>query len=296
MKHCLYAGILLVFNTLIVSAQNSELLEEPDTVKTAKASLTLATIYANDVNYYGQSSADKLPYVLGNATLSFTSGFYFSASAYKLIDIGSGVSGVDLSAGYDFDLTKNLGGSVSFSRSFFPDSSLFLQSANLNMISGSLDYDWKWFNTGIYADYAIGDEDAWFLTFKASRLLDLGSLFNEKDYISFEPAFEVVGGNQSIITTEEIPANNGNNSSNGKGKGLGKIINLPVGKNKSPQYREIESTSFDLLSYNLKLPLAYNRASYAIEATYQGSVLSNKIEGASQKPRSFLYLGLYYIF
>jgi hypothetical protein len=158
------------------------------------------------------------------------------------------------------------------------------------MASGSLNYDWQWLNTGLYVDYAIGDQSALFTTFNVSKLFDLGGI-TAKDYISFEPSVEIVGGTQRITTTEEVPQSDG-----GGGGALGRIINLPRRENRPPQYREVESNSFDLLSYNLKLPVAYNRANYAVEATYQGSILSNKVDGASQKPRSFLYLGFYYMF
>ena len=290
MKRYLYLSIALFAGVSTVFAQKSERSDlKTDSTEVQKTSLSMATIYASDASYYGQASSERLPYVLANASLNFPSGFFLSAGAYKLINIGSGISGVDLTAGYDFNITKNLTSSVSFSRSFFPDSSLFLQSANLNMASASVNYDWQWLNTGVNADYAIGDQSALFMTFNASKLIDLGSI-SSKDYISLEPAIEVVGGTQRITTTEQIPQNNG-----GVG-GLNRIINFPGRNNRSPEYREIESSSFDLLSYNLKLPLAYNRANYAVEATYQGSILSNKVDGASQKPRSFLYLGFYYSF
>lgn len=291
MKQYLFLLIALFFVGFSALAQKTTSAETAaDTTETPKTSLSLASIYASDANYYGQTSVDRLPYVLANATLNFPSGFFLSAGAYKLINIGSGVSGIDLSAGFDFKLSKNLSSSLSFSRSFFPDSSLFLQSANLNMASGSLNYDWQWINTGLYVDYAIGDQSALFTTFNVSKLFDLGGI-TSKDYISFEPSVEVVGGTQRITTTEEVPQN-----SDGSRNPVVDLINLPNGKSRKPQYRQIESNSFDLLSYNLKLPVAYNRANYAVEATYQGSILSNKVEGASQKPRSFLYLGFYYMF
>ncbi|MBC7916152.1 MAG: hypothetical protein H7Y07_18765, partial [Pyrinomonadaceae bacterium] len=154
----------------------------------------------------------------------------------------------------------------------------------VNMASASLSYDWKVFNTGLNADYAIDDESALYMTFNISKSLDLGSL-GAKDYISLEPTFQLAGATQRITTTEVIPPPQ-----------RGGFLPLPLSKKaRKPQYREVTTTSFDLLSYNLKLPLAYNRANYAIEATYQGSVLS-KAASDSQKIRSFFNLGFYYIF
>src|SRR5688500_13624183 len=195
-----------LFSALLAHSQTAPAAAEVDTTEQARTSLSLATIYANDVNYYGQSSTERLPYVLAHASLNFKSGFFMSAGAYKLINYGTGVSGVDLTAGFNFDLSKNLSSSLSFTKSFFPDSSLFLQSANQNMASASLEYDWQWLKTVLSADYALGDQDALFTTFNASKLIDLGSLFSPKDYITLEPSFELVAGTQLITTQEELPS------------------------------------------------------------------------------------------
>jgi hypothetical protein len=56
------------------------------------------------------------------------------------------------------------------------------------------------------------------------------------------------------------------------------------------------STSFDLLSYNLKLPVAYNRAHYLIEAAYQLSVLSKRGDIGTGNTNSFFTLSFYYQF
>src|SRR5688572_12918977 len=97
--------IVLISGSFNVFAQSPDRTDiETDTTETPKTSLTLATIYANDASYYGQASTERLPYVLGYASLSFPNGFFLAGGAYKLINYGSGISGVDLSAGYDFKL------------------------------------------------------------------------------------------------------------------------------------------------------------------------------------------------
>ncbi|MBC7912929.1 MAG: hypothetical protein H7Y07_02300, partial [Pyrinomonadaceae bacterium] len=249
MKRNIFILLILVMNSFVF-AQKSDV--KADSTEKTKTSLSLASIYASDASYYGQTASERLPYVLANASLNFASGFFISAGAYKLITIGSGISGIDLSAGFDFKLTKKLSSSISYTRSFFPDSSLLLQSTNVNMASASLSYDWKVFNTGLNVDYAIGDENALYMTFNISKSLDLGSI-GAKDYISIEPTFQLAGATQRITTTEVIPPPQ-----------RGGFLPLPLSKKaRKPQYREVTETSFDLLSYNLKLPLAYNRANYA---------------------------------
>ena len=55
-------------------------------------------------------------------------------------------------------------------------------------------------------------------------------------------------------------------------------------------------TTFDLLSYNLKLPIAYSRANYLIELSTQFSLLSNKTQIQPGKLNTFFTASFYYQF
>jgi hypothetical protein len=282
MKQYIFTILFFTISCLALSQTR-----ETDSVEAKKTTVTLATIYNSNANYYGQTTLEPLPYVLGNVSVKFLNGFFLSASAYKLVNVGSGISGADLTAGFDFNLSKNLTSSLSYSRSFYPDNSLLLQATNLNTISGSLAYDFKYFTSSFNVDYIPGQDGALFTTLNFSKSIDLGSL-SSKDYFSIDPSFSIVGGTQRITTSEEVPP---------PSKGGGLFGQLPLNKDKrKPEYKTVESTSFDLFSYNLKLPVSYNRTSYSIEAAYQGTILSNRFEGASNKPLSFFTLGFYYMF
>jgi hypothetical protein len=97
--------ILLVFALLFAS---DSFAQRDSTQEDAKrTTLTLAGIYGNNANYYGQTAEQKLPYVLTNASLRLKSGLYFSAGSYKLINAGgSAISELDLSAGFETDISK----------------------------------------------------------------------------------------------------------------------------------------------------------------------------------------------
>ncbi|MHB1180108.1 MAG: hypothetical protein ACYCZO_17490, partial [Daejeonella sp.] len=101
-----------------------------DSTALKKNTLTLAGIYGNNANYYGQTADERLPYALSNATLQLKSGFYLSAGLYKLLNsTSSGISELDLSAGFDFNLSKDLSGSLGYTRSIFAKNSPLLQAA-----------------------------------------------------------------------------------------------------------------------------------------------------------------------
>ncbi|MGB4398126.1 MAG: hypothetical protein WBJ10_02065 [Daejeonella sp.] len=283
MKH--YLSLLLFSISLTALGQQAP----RDTVKTSdKPSLTLATLYSSNTNYYGQTTAGRFPYLLAYGGLAFNSGFSISATGYKILNADGGGTGADLTAGFDFNLSKNLSAGIGYTRSFFPDSSFFLQSQNLNMFSGKLGYDFNWLTAGLNADYNPGQEGALYLSFDVKKAIELIA-FNQSDYISIEPAFEVVGSTQQITSTEEVP------SSSTQNKGLG-IIKLPGKRSdQKPEYRTVQSTSFDVLSYNFKLPLAYSTRKFMVEAGYQASLISRDTEASFKNPRSFFSLGLYYV-
>ncbi|HEY0769124.1 MAG TPA: hypothetical protein VGD31_02235 [Sphingobacteriaceae bacterium] len=256
---------------------------QQDSTKTS--SLTLAAIYGNTANYYGQSTDEKLPYMLSYAGYRLKSGFYISASALKLLYYGNGISAIDLSGGFNFNLSENLEADLSYTRSFYEKNSPLLQTANENTLSGVLNYDFNVFKTGLSADYVFGNQSDVFLSFNSSKLIDLGSI-TEKDYISLEPSVSIIGGSSRYYETYTVERK--------RRQGLFD----PLFPKPQPQTETttVETTSFDIMSYGLTLPIAYNRANYSLEASYQASFLGKKFSEGSNKPRSFFNLSVYYQF
>ena len=279
-------GCILLVTCLLVAANAFAQRDSVD-AEAKRTSLTLAGIYGNNANYYGQTAEEKLPYILTNAALRFKNGFYFSAGSYKLINAGgSAISELDLSAGFEADLAKNFSGSIGYSRSIFAKNSPLLGAANENTLSASLAYDLNFIKTGLNAYYAFGTQRDLFMSFSASKALDLGSLFSKKDFISFEPGLEIVGGTLHYLEEyivrrdrrEVMPAD-------------------PFFRNRELNYTITRSaSSFDMISYNMNFLLGYNRSNYLIEAGWQVSALGKNVSETKQKPRSFFNLSLYYQF
>ena len=57
----------------------------------------------------------------------------------------------------------------------------------------------------------------------------------------------------------------------------------------------VNTTDFNVLSYNFNIPLAYNRAHYLVQAEYQLSLLSRDV-AANKQINSFLTFSFYYQF
>jgi opacity protein-like surface antigen len=286
---------LTIFTTFLsaacfAQADSTTAVVATDTIK-SKATLTLGASYANNASYYGQRALESMPYMAASATYRLRSGIYFSGMGYKLLnDSGSAVSASSLGAGISFDLSKNLSADISYSHTFYPSHSPFLQAANADNVSASLTLE-NWLSTTANVDYAFGKTQDIFVTLGTGKFINLGSLFSPKDFVSLTPAVDVVGGTQhfyeTYVTEKKL-----------RDSLLGILLPPVLGGSGSgsSETTTTSSTSFDLLSYNLKLPLAYNRAHYLLEAAYQLSVLGKQSETGTGKTNSFFTLSFYYQF
>jgi len=263
------------------------------TEDTKKVTLTAGATYANDVSYYGMKAEESMPYIAASASLRLPFGLYFTGTGYRLLnDSGRVLSATAAGLGFTFNLAKKLVADLSYSHTFFPENSPFLQAANADNASASLKYEY-WMTTGVNADYHFGKQQDVFVTLSTEKQINLGSICKGKDLITLTPLLEVTGGTQRFYETyvkEKLLRDS-----------LLGIIPLPgigdLGGGRTESGSTTTSTTrFNLLSYNLRVPLAYNRSHYMIEAAYQASLLSSKAETGAGKLNSFLNFSFYYQF
>lgn len=254
------------------------------------STFTLGAVYANNASYYGQRAAENMPYLAAVASYRHKSGLYLTGMAYRLLnDSGTAVSAGALGAGFNFPLVKNLTADISYSHTFYPAHSPFLQAANADNLSASLTLD-NWLSTTASADYAFGKTQDIFVSLGTSKFINLGSLFGPKDFISITPAIEAVAGTQHFYQSY-VEEKRFRDSLLG--------ILLPVlggGNNGNSNTKTTVATSFDMISYSFKLPLAYNRAHYLVEAAYQLSVLHKQEADNRHRTNSFFTVSFYYQF
>lgn len=254
-----------------------------------KSTLTIGASYSNNVNYYGQRALEKMPYLLAMASWRHHSGFYLTGAGYKLLkDSGGVVSASSLGAGVGFKLGKSLSADINYSHTFYPTGSPFIQAANAHNASASLSLE-KWLTTSANVDYAFGKTQDVFASLATSKVVSLGSLFNPNDVVSITPGIEITGGTrhfyETYITEKRLRDS------------LAGILLPPLlgGDDSETVSTTKTNTSFDLISYNFKLPLAYSRSSYQLEIAWQLSVINKKVTGSAQT-NSFLTASFYYQF
>lgn len=257
----------------------------------AKNTFTVGSVYANNASYYGQKSIEKTPYIAVAANYKFKSGFYLSGLTYRLLnDNSTALSAFGLGAGVNFNLSKSLTADISYNHSFYPANSPLLAAGNPDLASVSLSLN-KWLTFSLTGDYAFGKTSDQFVTGGVSKNINLFSV-SPKDIITITPSFDAVAGTQhfyqTYVTQKAI-----------RDSLLGRVIPPVLGggnQGSSQSTKTVSTTSFNLISYNLKIPLAYNRAHYMVEAAYQYSLLSEYAQSNAGKGNSFFTMSFYYQF
>ena len=279
-------SLILFFSLSLISLLS---FAQTDTAQTdSKSTLTLAAIYANNASYYGQKAAEPTPYVAAAAVYELKSGIYFTGQSYKLLnDNTSDISAAAVGAGINFKMGKKLETDLSYSHSFYPSYSPLLQAANADNASLAFSLDSSWIKPKITIDYAFGKTSDAFVTAGFSKSINLFSV-TPKDIVTIEPGINVIGGTQhyyqTYITQKKLHENL-----------LGRVPPVFGNPGTTSQTDTVTTTDFNILSYNFKIPLAYNRSHYLIQAEYQLSLLSDHVS-ANKQINSFLTFSFYYQF
>lgn len=287
MKSAILIAIAISYHAIGFAQSDSSAPEAADTT-IPKSTFTIGTLYANSASYYGQKSEENTSYVALAATYRFKFGFYLTGLAYKLLKDSGLVSASSFGAGMDFKIGKKFSVDMNYSHSFFPAYSPLLQAGNPDNLGLTLAYE-NWLKFALSGDYAFGKSNDAFLTAEISKSFNLFSI-GKKDIVTFNPSADIVAGTQhfyqTYLTEKKL-----------RDSVLGIILEPITGDpSTGSSEKTVTTTAFNVLSYNFKFPIAYNRASYLIEANYQLSLLSKHAESGAGKTNSFFTLSFYYQF
>jgi len=288
MKLILLLGIILIYSNFCFGQTDSTARKATDSIP-VKSTLTLASVYSNNASYYGQRAEENIPYIAVAANYQLKSGIYFTGQTFKILnEKTSSVSAANFGAGVNFKLGKKFSTDLSYNHSFYPAYSPLLQAGNSDNASVNFSYD-RWVKASVTGDYAFGKASDAFVTGGASKAVNLFSI-SKKDIVTITPSIDVVAGTQhfyqTYITERKL-----------RDSLLG-ILTDPLFGNSpgNSNNKTVETTTFNLLSYNFKCPVAYNRTHYVLEAAYQLSLLSNHANAGAGKLNSFLTFSFYYQF
>ncbi|GAA4503846.1 hypothetical protein GCM10023172_29420 [Hymenobacter ginsengisoli] len=243
-------------------------------------SLAASLGYGSNSAFYGRTQSTPYPYL--SAALAYTSkvGVWGSLQANNLLNTTAAVDEADLSVGWDGDLTKQLDASISYAHFFFPANSPLIKSSVANSLEGYLGYDWGFVYTRLNAAFLFGpDSRDGFLVLDNSRYIALKTF--SKATLSTEPKLSITAGTQNFAETSvrQQTARGNNAKSHGKGGG---------GGNGGPPTTTTISTRFDVLAYELRLPLTYSQGKVAAEVAYRYLVPVNVLPDDDSTARSYV--------
>lgn len=252
-----------------------------------KRSITAGINYGSDFQFFGRTGPITYPFLSTDGIYNFKSGFFVYGSAVKVLGYTPLVDELDLGAGYLFKYSKSVSGTISYSRFIFnKDAADVIKSASSNDINFKNSFDWKIAKSSVTFDYLFGSANDYFITLNTSKYIETSwSIFDDKDFLSFNPAISAIFGTQNFV---------GKYSSENKNKlDIDYSVNSGLLLIPAPKYN---NGRFNALNYSIKLPIAYNRPHYTFEASWKYSIPVD-VEGAlKNRHELFFNLTFYYVF
>jgi len=281
-----FAGEARVFRATI-----PRLVADTDTV-TRKQSLSAGVSVGSDAQFFGRTGPVKYPFWSADMIYNAKSGFFVYGSVYKVFTSAPLIDETDAGAGYLYRFSSKFTGNLSYTRFFFNKNALVIKSASSNDINFSNSYDWKILKSTVTFDYLFGQESDFFVSINNSKYFETNwSIFDDKDYLSFNPGFNIIMGTQNFV--QKYAQNHPGNYEHNRAVHVDDIFLQPPPI--YPQYAAYDS-EFRTLNYSIKLPIAYNRPHYTLEFAYKYSVPVN-VKGIFNNHReSFYNLTFYYVF
>ena len=253
-----------------------------------KRSISAGISYGSDASFFGRTGPVKYPFLNTDVIYNTKSGWFIYGSAYKVLGSIPNVDEVDLGAGYVYHISPKLSGNISYTRFIFDREALIIKSASSNDINVNNSYDWKLLKSGVILDYLFGESHDFFMTITNSKYIETSwSIFDDKDYLSFNPGFNIILGTQNFVQKY---------NQNHPGRVDLDYNTPPIGPPIEVQKYAKHNSEFDMLNYSFKIPIAYNRPHYTFEFAYKYSIPVN-VEGILRNHReSFYNLTFYYVF
>lgn len=268
-------------NNTFLTSGNIRIVADTDTI-IRKQSVSVGVNYGSDALFFGRTSPVKYPFVTGDVIYNSKQGFFAYSSILKVLGYAP-VDEIDVGGGYFYKLSKQFSGTVSYTRFIFNKQANVIKSASSNDINLKNSYDWKFLKTSVIADYLFGKSNDFFVTVTNSKYIETSwSIFDDQDYLSFNPSFNFITGTQNFVQRYSVDH-----------RFKQDIDNIFVYDDpNSARYNR----KFKMLNYSFKVPIAYNRPHYTLEASWRYSIPVN-VEGVLENHKeSFFNLTFFYLF
>lgn len=258
------------------------LVSDTDTI-IRKRSVSVGVSYGSDALFFGRTGPIKYPFLTGDAIYNSKTGWFVYGSVLKVLGYAP-VDEVDVGGGYFYKLSKQFSGAASYTRFIFNKNANVIKSASSNDINLKNAYDWKILKTTVILDYLFGKSNDFFTTISNSKYFESSfSIFDDQDYLSFNPSFNMILGTQNFVQRYEVDHH------------YQHVLPPSIIEHIDPAAAR-RNRRFNMLNYSFKVPVAYNRPHYTLEASWRYSMPVN-VEGTLENRReSFFNFTFYYLF
>ena len=179
------------------------LVSDTDTI-IRKRSVSVGVSYGSDALFFGRTGPIKYPFLTGDAIYNSKTGWFVYGSVLKVLGYAP-VDEVDVGGGYFYKLSKQFSGAASYTRFIFNKNANVIKSASSNDINLKNAYDWKILKTTVILDYLFGKSNDFFTTISNSKYFESSfSIFDDQDYLSFNPSFNMILGTQNFVQRYEV--------------------------------------------------------------------------------------------
>lgn len=288
---------LLIIKSNKVSAFNTShnsdtVYQKADTIiQNNKTSLLLLGFtYGNNSSYLGRFQNARLPYISTDITYRHKSGLWISALAFDIQNSTTFIDEIDLLGGWNFDLSKKIDGSIYYSRYFIKPESELIKASVANAINGYVGFDYNILYSRLTVAHIFGETSDFFMIMDHSRYLEWEKVFHKEDYFSVEPKISMILGTQSFVESHLIRNTSPVSSPVITPKGPGR----PSGSTTDNQSEETIVKKFNVISYEISIPISYTFKKFTIEVSGRYSIPVNLAEGDTSSPQIFITTGLMY--
>jgi len=272
----LFASLLSSVTTIAFS-QNTHTdttKTKSDTTRTIKkSSFKIGVDFVNNNVFMGRTDTTITPVITPNFKYTLKSGLYFSGSLDFVTNRKTKkLDGGNVAMGYDFDLTDDLSGGVSFTKLFFSKTSTQVNSAISSTVNANLDYDINDIITpSISVDYNInkqGVNNDINLNLGLSHDFIAEGVFGDKDIVLISPMVVANTGTQNFYD------------------GYIQRKNLKNAKRAAAQTTLLNAyyaslSEFKVLDYEYSVPMEYKTGKIIFHFTPTYAIAENQFKSAA---------------
>ena len=238
-----------------------------------KASFKIGVNYMSNNVFMGRADTVRTPTILPEMKYIFKNGIYLAATAdYIPNRVTNKLDGGSAAFGYDFDITDNFSGGLSFTKLFYNGNSTQIGSSINSTVNANLSYNIADVITPtVSADYNFLKQDFGhdiFLNAGLSHDFAIDGIFGDKDLLIISPSANVNAGTQNFYDAYFVLK---------KYKLTKKALQLLKAAESLIVTKEGQLSKYKLLDYELSAPVEYKAGVLILSFTPTYAVAENKL-------------------